>query len=339
MNKCALAVVITAAATLTGCLDPNYRRPVRQTEPANIPESNADERIKKPAEEPKAVDKKQKEKEDEIVVVKVDEKKSSAAVNKSAPKTPAAEETTVYYVQRGDSLSKISKKFNIKISAIRQMNSLKSDKILIGQKLTLPGKLDVGAAARKPAPSKVSSAAKNSGRSAAPRKITGETKEYVVKNGDTLGHIAVRNGVTVAQLKELNGLSKDSIRVGQKLKIPAPKEKVAKTAPAKEAAAAVKTEQKKPDVKADDVKKTDEKKTEDVAQRQTEEKKPVDPPVAVPPPPAVETMEYVVRDGEDLIGIGLNFDADPAVIRGLNNLDMNDELKAGQKLKIPVKKN
>jgi LysM repeat protein len=32
-------------------------------------------------------------------------------------------------------------------------------------------------------------------------------------------------------------------------------------------------------------------------------------------------------------------DLDPALIRELNNLDTNDDLKAGQKIKLPVKKN
>ena len=49
---------------------------------------------------------------------------------------------------------------------------------------------------------------------------TGATKEYVVKNGDTLGSVAYGNGITIRQLKELNGLSSDSLKIGQKLKIP-----------------------------------------------------------------------------------------------------------------------
>jgi hypothetical protein len=44
-------------------------------------------------------------------------------------------------------------------------------------------------------------------------------KIYVVKSGDTLGHIAQRHKVTVSQLKKWNGLKSDFLRVGQKLKI------------------------------------------------------------------------------------------------------------------------
>lgn len=43
---------------------------------------------------------------------------------------------------------------------------------------------------------------------------------YVIKSGDTLSAIASRNHTTVAALKRANGLSSDTIRVGQRLKIP-----------------------------------------------------------------------------------------------------------------------
>lgn len=43
---------------------------------------------------------------------------------------------------------------------------------------------------------------------------------YVVQKGDTLGKIAIKHGVSLMQLKSYNGLSKDLILVGQKLKIP-----------------------------------------------------------------------------------------------------------------------
>lgn len=50
--------------------------------------------------------------------------------------------------------------------------------------------------------------------------ITGETRDYVVRRGDTLSGIASRNGVTVAQIRAANGLRGDLINVGQQLSIP-----------------------------------------------------------------------------------------------------------------------
>lgn len=44
---------------------------------------------------------------------------------------------------------------------------------------------------------------------------------YTVKDGDTLGHIALRHGVSTAELRRANNLKGDLIRVGQQLQIPA----------------------------------------------------------------------------------------------------------------------
>ena len=45
---------------------------------------------------------------------------------------------------------------------------------------------------------------------------------YVVKSGDTLSHIAQRNGTTVSKIKRLNQLKSDLIKIGQKLELPDP---------------------------------------------------------------------------------------------------------------------
>lgn len=42
---------------------------------------------------------------------------------------------------------------------------------------------------------------------------------YRVRNGDVLGKIAIRHGVTVTKLKRWNNLKSNTIRVGQKLVI------------------------------------------------------------------------------------------------------------------------
>jgi LysM repeat protein len=47
------------------------------------------------------------------------------------------------------------------------------------------------------------------------------TLQHVVRKGDTLSALALRYGVSVRDLKRLNGLSSDLIRVGQVLQVPA----------------------------------------------------------------------------------------------------------------------
>jgi hypothetical protein len=47
------------------------------------------------------------------------------------------------------------------------------------------------------------------------------SEEYVVQPGDTLTSIATRYGVSVAELQEANGLTEETIVIGQRLTIPA----------------------------------------------------------------------------------------------------------------------
>lgn len=50
--------------------------------------------------------------------------------------------------------------------------------------------------------------------------LVASVTSYTVKEGDTLGHIALRHGVSTAELRRANQLSGDLIRVGQNLQIP-----------------------------------------------------------------------------------------------------------------------
>jgi len=50
--------------------------------------------------------------------------------------------------------------------------------------------------------------------------MTGGTSQYVVRRGDTLTRIADLTGASIAQLRSVNGLRSDMIRIGQTLQIP-----------------------------------------------------------------------------------------------------------------------
>lgn len=249
---------------------------------------------------------------------------------------PVEPEYTIYIVQNGDYLAKISKKFNVTIASIKRLNpSIKKDVIRVGQKLKLPGKIDVGV---QKAPVVAAPAMKVAAKKGyAP--YTGATKVYVVVNGDTLGSIAYGNGINIRQLKELNGLSSDSLKIGQKLKIPA--EKIAESkrpAPVKEAKVAAAAEVKKPAVAV-----VEEKKSEVVA--------PVAEPAPAPlvaepaaPAAAVEKTEpaapasttYVVQEGDDMTGVSIRWGVSAAEIRELNNMAEGDQLVPGQIIKLPA---
>ena len=47
-----------------------------------------------------------------------------------------------------------------------------------------------------------------------------ETVEYKVVSGDSLTKISLRNGCTVQDLRDLNALQSDELRIGQVLKVP-----------------------------------------------------------------------------------------------------------------------
>ena len=124
-------------------------------------------------------------------------------------------ERIVYRVKNGDYLGRIASRHRCTVAQIKRWNNLSSNNIRVGQRLVIyRGGTSSGSASA----SASSAPAKTQSSSAAPAS-GGST--YTVKSGDTLSGIANRNGVTVAQLKQWNGLSGNNIKVGQKLKVKA----------------------------------------------------------------------------------------------------------------------
>lgn len=99
--------------------------------------------------------------------------------------------TTTYIVQKGDTLYKIARKFNVTVAELTQVNSLQDrNRLSVGMELTIPD------------------------GSSLP---TNTANVYVVQKGDTLTSIANRFQTSVASLKQSNKLAKDTIYIGQKL--------------------------------------------------------------------------------------------------------------------------
>ena len=138
-----------------------------------------------------------------------------------APASLEAAATQTYTVQSGDSLSKIAAKVGVTSREIAELNNIKdANKIRLGQKLVLPSYAQpVPGGTAKPEAKPVAKKAPVKVESSAPA-VAG-SGEYVVRSGDSLSKIAVRNGTTVKALREVNQLKSDSIRIGQKLKLPA----------------------------------------------------------------------------------------------------------------------
>ena len=207
MNKLGIVLGIAAVAVIAGCKDPNYQRKPSQT--ADVKDVGTQvEPDAAPVGTPVVVEEKHctcapGTKHTEPCQCGAPDCQCIVVKKEVKPLPPPEPEYTVYIVQRGDYLAKISKKYNVTINSIKRLNNLKDDNIRIGQKLKLPGKLDVGEQ-KVPEGAFAKPQAQKTAKAYAP--YSGATKEYVVKSGDTLGAIAYGNGINIRQLKELNGL-------------------------------------------------------------------------------------------------------------------------------------
>jgi LysM repeat protein len=246
-----------------------------------------------------------------------------------------------YKVQKGDTLSKIASKYHTSVKEIKTANGLKSDFLSVNQmlKITVASKMTqasqpatytvvkgdalikianrfhvslgelkqwnqlnntiihVGQTLKVSAPTQTTTTPKPVTKPttlAKPQTTTTATSDYTVKSGDYLGKIASNYSTTVTNLKSLNKLKSDMIYAGQKLKVPTTK---AATTPAK--------------------------------------------PVTTTPPktttPATfvkETTDYIVKSGETLGNIALNYQLTTKDLMTINKLT-SDKIYVGQKLKVP----
>lgn len=85
-------------------------------------------------------------------------------------------------------MSEIADQYNVTVSQLRQWNNIRGSNIRIGQRLTIYSD-------------------------------QGQPVDHVVRRGDTLIGIAQQYGVSVANIKDWNNLTSNTIRIGQRLKV------------------------------------------------------------------------------------------------------------------------
>ncbi len=100
------------------------------------------------------------------------------------------EEYDIYIVKKGDSLWSISRKFNIDINDLIELNNLNDLTLQINQSILVPKQQE-----------------------------NIETDIYIVNKGDTLWSISNKLNIPVQTLKELNNLNSNLLKVNQQLKI------------------------------------------------------------------------------------------------------------------------
>ncbi len=121
----------------------------------------------------------------------------------------AGADTLTYKVKRGETLDQIAKRSGTTVAAIKALNKLTSNSVRADQELMLPAHQNSAAAlAASPDVEKTA-------------KQTQSTIKYVVKPQETLGAIAAKFKVKMADIAALNNIANPrSLRAGQELTIP-----------------------------------------------------------------------------------------------------------------------
>lgn len=143
-----------------------------------------------------------------VVVTQTTRATSSSSTHSSTSTSSTANTQKVYYtVRSGDVLGTIASKNHVYVADIKRWNKLSSNTIHVGQRLVIYKK---GAAPASTASSK--------SKTVTPAAKTATPNVYYVRSGDSLWTISQKfPGVTVDTIKKLNGLTSNSIKVGQKL--------------------------------------------------------------------------------------------------------------------------
>ena len=119
----------------------------------------------------------------------------------------SASTSGTYTVKAGDTLYRIAYNHGISLTTLLSINGLsETSTILPGQQLVVSG------SAKTTTTTTTTTSAKTVSYS------TGAST-HTVKAGDTLFRIAKNNGLTLSELKALNGLTSNNIRIGQVLKV------------------------------------------------------------------------------------------------------------------------
>ena len=121
------------------------------------------------------------------------------SVETVAAEVPSVQSTTPYTIQKGDTISAVAYKYNLRWQDVVAVNpGISPSKLRVGQVIQLPGLVDVSKARHvsAAAPKAKSTAPKTTApkASAAPA-VSGPATTYVVKQGDSISTIAHKHGV------------------------------------------------------------------------------------------------------------------------------------------------
>jgi membrane-bound lytic murein transglycosylase D len=138
-----------------------------------------------------------------------------AAASRPQPEPrPAKEEAAALYTVRpGDNLTRLAREQGVPLEQLKAWNKITGETVLVGQQLRLTAPADATAVP-------VAATAATSRRPKAEAKTLADSPKlstHIVQPGDTLFSIARRFGLSLAELKRLNHLASDQVKLGQKL--------------------------------------------------------------------------------------------------------------------------
>lgn len=148
-----------------------------------------------------------------ITLEKFNEITQASATN---PEYPLDGSSDVFHiVKKGESLFSISRKYGISLGELKDLNNLdeKRENVLLGQQLIIAQKENKDQSIFK----KVNSISKNENLANNNKSEVEKQIKHKVKKGETLARIADVYGVNIADIKSLNKIKRDKVKIGDEL--------------------------------------------------------------------------------------------------------------------------
>lgn len=244
---------------------------------------------------------------------------------------PLLPETTIYVVQRGDTLASIANRLQTSVSVLKTLNKLETNNLEVGQLLFIPLNNNVETTLQD----------QEGELKMEDRKPSAELPliiRYTVQRGDTLTSIATKYETTPLLLKQVNNLTTDVLRVGQELLVP--QFLVSETELSEPTVAIYRVQSgdtlwsiaRRFGTTVSIIKELNNLK-DNLIRIDQELLVPIIPPLIIPP----GQTTYIVKKNDTLYAIAKQYETTVSELQTLNNLD-SDLINIGQILLVPLKK-
>ena len=202
-----------------------------------------------------------------------------------------------YTIKAKDNLNLLANKYGTTVDDIKKLNNLNSINLQIGQVLKIPkGSVAVTEEVKHVSVTPQKPEEKKPEETKVPENANTSIIEHSIKAKENLNILAQKYGTTVEEIKKLNGLTSNNLRIGQILRIPTTAEGFEEQAPEKV-----------------------------VTPSKTSTK--------LEPQPTENTFEHLVVAGETIYSIAKKYNLTTFQLKTANNLTSN-EVTVGQKLTI-----